>query len=73
MATCPRCHNALSEGHYCRPIWVRRLWRQIGYTLVGGAVGAFVQELSSAPPVPVLGFVLGGMFFFGLHEALKTD
>ena len=73
MATCPRCHGALTEGHHCKPIWIRRLRRQVGYALVGAALGAFVQELAVSPAVPVLGFVLGGLFFFGLHEAFTAD
>ena len=73
MATCPRCHGALSEGHRCRPIWIRRLRRQITYALTGGVIGSIVQELAVKPAVPVLGFVLGGLFFLMLHEAFKAD
>jgi hypothetical protein len=43
------------------------------FTLAGGAIGAFVQQLAMAPAVPVLGFVLGGLVFFGLHAALRPD
>lgn len=73
MATCPRCHGALRDGHRCRPIWVRRLRRQLGFSLIGGVLGALVQALSVTVTYPVLGFILGGLLFFGLHEAFKTD
>lgn len=73
MATCPRCLGALSEGHRCRPVWIRRLRRQIGFSLIGAVLGAVVQELAVASTYPVLGFVLGGLLFFGLHEAFKAD
>lgn len=73
MATCPRCLGTLSEGHRCRPIWIRRLRRRLGFSIVGGSLGAVVQELASAPTYPVLGFVIGALLFFGLHEAFKTD
>jgi hypothetical protein len=72
MATCPRCLGALSEGHKCRPIWIRRLKRRIGFTFSGSLFGAFVQVLA-VPGVPVLGVVLGGLLFFALHEALKAE
>jgi len=73
MATCPRCHGALTEGHRCRPIWIRRLRRQASYTLVGGVVGAGVQQLAVQPAVPVIGFVLGGLLFLMLHEAFNVE
>jgi hypothetical protein len=73
MATCPKCYGPLSENHVCRPIWVRRLRRQIGYALVGGSLGAILQEATVKPEVPVLGFVLGALLFFGLHEAFNPE
>jgi hypothetical protein len=72
MATCPRCLGALTEGHKCRPVWIRRLRRQAGFTLLGGLFGALIQVLTM-PGVPVLGTVLGGLLFFSLHEALKPE
>lgn len=73
MATCPRCFGALSEGHRCRPIWLRRLRRQLGFSLAGGTLGALVQALAMPVKYPVLGFILGGLLFFALHEVFKTD
>jgi hypothetical protein len=73
MATCPRCLGALSAGHKCRPIWIRRLRRQIGFSSIGALLGAVVQMLSMNVTYPVLGFILGGVLFFGLHEAFKTE
>ena len=73
MATCPRCHGALSEHHKCRPLWIRRLWRQIVFTLFGALVGAIVHLLIAPAHFPVLGIVLGGLFFFGLHEAFRSE
>ena len=72
MATCPRCHGAHPANYRCTPTWVRRLSHQAGFALAGGALGAFVQILSdsSSVPVPAIGFVLGGLVFFGLHEAI---
>ena len=72
MATCPRCHGALYDGHRCRPVWIRRLRRQASFTLMGGTLGAFVHVLAY-PGVPVIGFVLGGLVFFGLNEAFKDE
>jgi hypothetical protein len=43
------------------------------YVLVGGVIGAIVQELADKSAVPVIGFVLGGLLFLMLHEAFKTD
>jgi hypothetical protein len=40
---------------------------------LGGVLGALVQELSVAPSIPILGFVLGALLFFGLHEAFKPE
>lgn len=62
----------LSEGHTCRPIWVRRLIRRGTAALLGGALGAFVQALTFST-VPVMGFVIGGLFFFGLSEAMRAE
>ena len=73
MATCPRCHNALSEGHHCRPIWIKRLPHRVFVTLLGGAFGATVQALALASVVPVMGFVIGGLCFFGLSELMMTE
>jgi len=73
MATCPRCLGALSEGHRCRPVWIRRLRRQLAFSVSGGLLGAVVQTLAMPVTYPVLGFILGGVVFFGLHEAFKTD
>jgi hypothetical protein len=74
MATCPRCHGALSEGHKCRPLWIRRLWRQIGFSVFGAIVGSIIQILiEPATNVPVLGFVLGGLLFFGINEAFRNE
>ena len=73
MATCPRCHGALSEGHHCRPVWIRRLRRQIVYTSIGGVIGAVIQELAVPSTWPALGFVLGGLLFLVLHEAFNTQ
>jgi hypothetical protein len=72
MATCPRCLGALTEGHKCRPVWIRRLRRQAGFALLGTLFGAFIQILTM-PGVPVLGPILGGLLFFSLHEALKPE
>ena len=73
MATCPRCHGALSEGHKCRPLWIRRLWRQIWFTLVGAVVGSLIHLLVMPEHVPVLGFALGGLLFFGVNEAFRNE
>ena len=39
MATCPKCLGPLSDGHHCRPIWIKRFRRQVGASLLGGALG----------------------------------
>jgi hypothetical protein len=71
MATCPRCLGPLSEGHKCRPIWIRRLIRQTLAVIFGGLFGSFVQILIEPAHVPAIGFVIGGLFAFGLSEAMK--
>lgn len=73
MATCPRCLGPLSEGHRCRPVWIKRLRRQMGATLVGGALGAFVHVLLVPEQLPVMGFVIGGLLAFGLNEAIRPE
>ena len=72
MATCPRCLGPLSDGHRCRPIWIKRLRRRVTFGAVGALFGAFIQILVQ-PGVPVLGFVFGALGFFMLHEALKNE
>lgn len=73
MATCPRCLGALTEGHKCRPIWIRRLRHQAGTTLLGGLLGAFIHVLVAPDGLPIMGFVIGALFFFGLHEAIRPE
>lgn len=73
MATCPRCLGHLSDGHRCRPIWVKRLRRQAGATLLGGLFGGFVHLLIVPEHLPVMGFVIGGLLFFGLNEAMRSE
>ena len=71
MATCPRCLGALSEGHRCRPIWIKRLIRQSIAILIGSAFGGLVQFLLDTEHVPAMGFVIGGLFAFALSEGMK--
>lgn len=71
MATCPRCLGALSEGHKCRPIWVKRLIRQAIAISIGGMLGAVVQFLLDPAHVPAIGVVIGGLFAFALSEGMK--
>lgn len=71
MATCPRCLGPLSDGHHCRPIWIKRLRRQVLASLLGGVFGSFVQILIEPRNLPVVGFVIGGLLFFGIAEAMR--
>lgn len=71
MATCPRCLGPLSEGHRCRPVWIRRLIRQAIAILLGAMLGGFVQILLDPAHVPAMGFVIGGLFAFALSEGMK--
>ena len=71
MATCPRCLGPLSEGHHCRPIWIKRLRRQVTASLLGGVFGSFVQLLIEPGNLPIVGFVIGGLLFFGIVEAMR--
>jgi len=71
VATCPRCLGPLSEGHHCRPIWIKRLRRQVTAVLLGGVFGAFIQLLVNPQYEPVIGFVIGGLLFFGISEAMR--
>ena len=73
MATCPRCHNALSEGHHCRPIWIKRLRRRVFAAVLGVAFGATIQALALASAVPIMGAVIGGLLFFGLSEVMTPE
>lgn len=73
MATCPKCYGPLSEGHKCRPVWIRRLRRQVGVTFIGGLLGGFVHILVAPAHVPIMGFVIGGLLFFGLNEAVRPE
>lgn len=40
--------------------------------VMGGTLGALVHVLAY-PGVPVVGFVLDGLVFFGLNEAFKDE
>lgn len=72
MATCPRCLGALSEGHKCKPVWVKRLIRQSIPVLTGALLGGFVQILiDQSSKVPAIGLVIGGLFAFALSEGMK--
>ena len=71
MATCPRCLGALSEGHRCKPIWVKRLIRQVIAVLLGGLLGGLIQLLLDPAHVPAIGFVMGGLLAFVLSEGMK--
>jgi uncharacterized membrane protein YccC len=73
MATCPRCLGALTDGHKCRPIWIKRLRRQAVATFLGGLLGAFIHILVAPQHLPIMGFVIGGLFFFGLNEAVRPE
>jgi len=71
MATCPRCLGPLSEGHRCKPIWVKRLIRQSIAVLTGGLLGGVVQFLLDPEKVPAIGVVIGGLLAFALSEGMK--
>ncbi len=71
MATCPRCLGPLSEGHRCKPIWVKRLIRQSIAILTGGLLGGVVQFLLDPVHVPAIGVVIGGLLAFALSEGMK--
>lgn len=71
MATCPKCLGPLSEGHHCRPIWIKRLRRQVIAVILGGVFGSVVQLMLEPKGPPVFGFVIGGLLFFGLSEAMR--
>jgi hypothetical protein len=71
MATCPRCLGALSEGHKCKPVWIKRLIRQAIAILIGGVLGGLIQILIAPTYVPAIGFVIGGLFAFALSEGMK--
>ena len=73
MATCPRCLGPLSEGHHCRPVWIRRVLRQVIAVLLGAGLGGAIQLMTSTVEYPVLGIVIGGLLFFGLFEAIRPD
>jgi hypothetical protein len=74
MATCPRCLGPLSEGHHCRPIWVRRFIRQALATLIGGGLGAAIQLFTTTDRlVPIMGIVVGGLLFLGISEAVNPN
>lgn len=73
MATCPRCLGPLSEGHRCRPIWVKRLRRQAASSIITGLLGGFVQFLVAPEHLPVMGTVIGGLLGFGLNEAIRPE
>ena len=71
MATCPRCLGPLSEGHRCKPVWIKRLIRQALAVIVGASLGGLVQFLIDPKNVPAIGFVIGGLFAFALSEGMK--
>lgn len=71
MATCPRCLGALSEGHRCRPVWIKRMIRQAIAVLIGGTLGGVIQFLLNPGSVPAIGIVIGGLIAFALSEGMK--
>jgi hypothetical protein len=43
-------------------------------TLLGGLFGGFVHILVVPQhTIPVMGFVIGGLLFFGLNEAVRPE
>jgi hypothetical protein len=52
---------------------VKRLRRQAGAALLGGVFGGFVHLLVVPAHLPVMGFVIGGLLFFGLNEAIRAE
>ncbi|GMV20632.1 MAG: hypothetical protein AB7L71_16135 [Vicinamibacterales bacterium] len=54
-------------------MWIRRLRRQAGATVAGGLLGGVVHLLVAPAHVPVMGFVIGGLLFFGLNEAIRPE
>jgi hypothetical protein len=54
-------------------VWIRRLRRQVVVTFIGGLLGGFVHILVAPAHVPVMGFVIGGLLFFGLNEAVRPE
>ncbi|MCR4375152.1 MAG: hypothetical protein NUW22_09905 [Acidobacteria bacterium] len=46
---------------------------QAGTTTLGGLLGAFIHLLVAPDGLPIMGFVIGGLFFFGLHEAIRPE
>ena len=69
MATCPRCHRALTTGHKCRPLHLLRgVWSRVGYTASGAVVGAGVQAIGNGEDLPVFGAVVGAVVLFVFHE-----
>ncbi len=45
--------------------------RQVLASLLGGVFGSFVQILIEPRNLPVVGFVIGGLLFFGIAEAMR--
>ena len=41
--------------------------------MLGGLLGAFIHVLLAPEHLPIMGFVIGGLFFFGLHEAIRPE
>jgi hypothetical protein len=54
-------------------VWLKRLRRQIAAIVLGGALGAFIHILIEPSHLPVMGFVIGGLLFFGLNEAVQAE
>jgi uncharacterized membrane protein YccC len=52
---------------------VKRFRRQVLATLLGGLFGGFVHILVVPQHIPVMGFVIGGLLFFGLNEAVRPE
>ena len=75
MATCPRCHGHLTDGHVC-PRTKRSLAFELGVTaLVGGLAAIVFMALFDPHQVTVdldgLVFSLGAIFALGVHQLFK--
>jgi hypothetical protein len=41
--------------------------------VIGGSLGAFIHILIAPAHWPIMGFVIGGLLFFALNEAVRSE
>lgn len=78
MATCPRCHGYLGDGHVCRGRGARmwsRFWTLAVAVVLGGLVGSaifgVIGRMFDVPGADTVGLIIGPIAAFVILRAVR--